>query len=172
MEVKTGRRTIYIPTGDLSGLYRLLAMRGESQMSGTIDTAVGRYLTTIANSLPVFSDAEWCLAFEALMSTWVSDETSVLAIGQDVVEAIEYDQLDEKWGVDADAFGVKLRGLTYAELQAVAEMVELFPIFRQTGTYDNYSAIIADMKRHFRPERSEGRRDERQSTRMFPEKLN
>ena len=172
MDVKTGRRAIYIPNGDLSGLYRLLALRGEEHnFSQMIDTAVDRYLITIANSLPNFADAEWCLIFDALKATYVSHEISLLAIGDEVLEAIEYEGLDTKWEVDGDRLKEKLTGLTYAEQQAMGEMVETFRIFRQMGGHDSYSAVIADIKTHFRPETSGESRPERRSMRMSPDAL-
>ena len=172
MDVKTGRRAIYIPNGDLSGLYRLLAIRGEeSNFSQLIDTAVNRYLITIDNSLPGLTDAEWCVVFDALQATYVSEEMGVLTIGEEVIEAIEEDGLDAKWGVDGDGLKWKLTGLTYAEQQAIGEMVEAFRIFRQRGGHDSYSAVIADIKRHFRPETSGESRPERRSMRMSPDAL-
>ena len=172
MDVKTGRRAIYIPNTDLSGLYRLLALRGEEQnFSSLIDTAVDRYLITITNSLPDFTDAEWCTIFDALQATYVSDEACLLAIGEEVIEAIDEDLLDAKWGVDGDRLKGELTGLTYAEQQAIGEMVEAFRTSQKRGGHDSYSAAIADIKRLFSPETSGESQTERRSMRMSPDAL-
>ena len=44
-------------------------------------------------------------------------------------------------------------------------------IFRREGTYESYSAIIADIKSHFRPETSGEGQTERRSMRMSPDAL-
>jgi hypothetical protein len=172
MDVKTGRRAIYIPNSDISGLYRLLALRGEEQnFSNLIDAAVDRYLITINNSLPDFTDAEWCTIFDALQATYVSGEAYLLAIGEEVIEAIEYDGLDTKWEVDGDGLKARLSHLTYAEQQAIGEMVEAFRLTMKKGGLGSYSAAIADIKRLFRPETSGESRPERRSMRMSPDAL-
>ena len=136
-----------------------------------IDNVVDRYLVTIDNSLPGFTDAEWCTIFDALQATYVSGEAYLLAIGEEVIEAIEEDGLDTKWGVDGDGLKGKLSGLTYAEQQAIGEMVEAFRIFQQRGGHDSYSAVIADIKRWFRPETSGEGQTKRRSMRMSPDAL-
>ena len=172
MEVKSGRRAVYIPNDGESGLYRLLAIRGEEHnFSQVIDSAVDRYLITIAYSLPDFTDAEWCTIFDALKATYISDEPYVLAIGEEVIEGIEAEGLDAKWGVVGDQLKGRLRALTYAEKQAIAEMVESFKRFQRRGGDGSYSAIISDIKTHFRPETFGESRPERRSMRMSPDSL-
>ena len=176
MEVKTGRRAIYIPSGEISGLYRLLSLRGEERnFSRLIDTAVDRYLITIAHSLPPFRDAEWCLVFDALQGVHVSDEGGLMPIGEDIIEAMEDEQLDAKWGVDGETLKGRLVGLTYAEKQAIGEMVEAFRIVHRQGGHDSYTTIIAEIKSHFRGDTSTEwraeRRSVRRSVRMSPDAL-
>lgn len=139
MAIKTGGRTIYVPKGSSSALHRLLDTRGDENISHTLETAVDRYLTVIGHSMPAFSDSEWCLVLDALLSSWISDEVSVLVIHETVAEAIDADGLDVKWGVDGHAFKERLSCLTYAERQAIAEIMELF---RMVRSRESYSAII------------------------------
>ena len=172
MEVKSGRRAVYIPNDGESGLYRLLAIRGEDRnFSQVIDNAVDRYLTTIAHSLPGFTDAEWCTIFDALKSTFLSDESMVLAIGEEVIEVIEEEELDAKWGVVGDQLKARLSALTYAESQAIAEMVETFKRFQRRGGHYTYSGVISEIKTYFRLETSGESRPERRSMRMSPDAL-
>ena len=144
MVVQTGRRTIYVPKGSLSGLFRLLNSRGDENISSTLDTAIGRYLTVIQHSMPTFSDAEWCVIFDSLQSTYVSDETIVLAIDQEIAEGIEYEGLDEKWQIDGRDFVGRLAELTYAERQAIAEVVELFRMIKRHESYSDTIAKLID----------------------------
>ena len=88
-----------------------------------------------------------------------------------MIEGMEEDGLDSKWGVDGDRLKGRLTGLTYAEKQAIGEMVESFRSFQHRGGHDSYSAVIADIKRHFRPETSGERRPEWRSMRMSPDAL-
>ena len=135
MTIRTGRRSVYIPTNSASALHRLLSMHGDDEISATLERAADRYLNVIGHSLPDFSVAEWCMMFDCLMGTWVSDETMVMVLGDEILKGMELDELDLKWDVDGGRMREVLPTLSYAEQQAVAEMVELFRKEPRGGTY-------------------------------------
>lgn len=146
MKIRTGRRSLYVPTNSESALHRLLSMYGDDQISAALERGAARYLTVIAHSLPDLSVAEWCMVFDSLMGTWVSDEMSVTVLGETILEGMDMDELDQKWDVDGGRMRKVLTALTYAERQAVAEMVELFRqgIGSRRGTYaDEISRLLA-----------------------------
>ena len=146
MTIRTGRRSVYIPTNADSALHRLLSMHGDDEISATLEHAAGRYLTTIGQSLPDFSVAEWCMVFDSLMGAWVSDEASVVVLGETILEGMDVDELDQKWNVDGGRMREVLTSLSYAEQQAVAEMVEVFRKDNESrgGTYtDKISRLLA-----------------------------
>ena len=145
MAIKSGRRAIYISNNDKSSLHRLLEMRGDDTISETMETAVGRYLDLISKNCPDFSDAEWCLVFDALAGLQFDEPSDRAAIGQEVQEAIDIDSLHEKWNVDADEIKEKLTALTYTEKQVVAEMTEMFRTL-QTEGIPSYSKAISSLK--------------------------
>ena len=66
------------------------------------------------------------MVFDSLMGTLVDSEAMVIALGDGVLEGMEFDELDLKWGVDGGRMREVLTALSYAEQQAVAEMFELF----------------------------------------------
>lgn len=151
MEIKTGRRTIYIPKGEGSALFRILTTRGDENLSGTLDAVVDRYLHVLGNSMPNFTDAEWCLIFDATLSTRVSDTIYVPIIDEMIKEVItpgdeEYQGLEKKWEVEVSDFRKKLGDLTYAEKQTTVEMIELF---RMVKNHRSYSDTIALLKEQF-----------------------
>jgi hypothetical protein len=148
MEFQTGRRTIYVPKDDSFGIYRLLDMRGDENLTRTLETAVQRYLSVIEHSLPGFTDAEWCCVFDGLLGVWISDDSSVFAIGEEVAEAIDMDRLDSKWGVDGKEMKSRLAELSYAEKQALVEMTEIFRGSQKEGL-SAYSEAIFNVKQKF-----------------------
>ena len=149
MDVKTGRRTIYIPQFPDSALYRLLTIWGDDKISHTLETAVDRYLTVIEYSLPKFSVAEWCVIFDALNSIWLSHETSILAVCDEVAEAIDLDGLDVKWKIDGDRFKARLATCDAAEKHAIVEVTQLFYHDHSDG---DYSAVVSRILGLFRSE--------------------
>ena len=146
MTIRTGRRSVYVPTNSISALHRLLSIHGDDQISATLERAAERYLRVIEHSLPDLSVAEWCMVFDSLMGIWVSDEASVTVMGEAVLERMDMDELDRKWDVDGGRMRQLLTALSYAERQAVAEMVELFRKEGRNidGTYtDKISRLLA-----------------------------
>ena len=157
MDVKTGRRTIYITQFEDSGLYRLLKMRGDDKISHTLETAVDRYLTVIHHSMPEFSVAEWCLIFDALNSTWISEEFSILAVCDEISEAMDLDQLDLKWQVDGARMKQRLAKFSIAEKHAVVEVTQLFFYDHADGNYTSTVSRILDYFRSTLPAMSGAR---------------
>ena len=85
------------------------------------------------------------------MGTWVSDEASVAVLGETILEGMNMDELDQKWDVDGGRMREILSALSYAERQAVAEMVELFRKENEPrgGTYtDKISRLLALFRRY------------------------
>ena len=169
-QIRTGRKSIYVPDSQISALYRLLSMRGDSEVSRTLDTAIERYLAVIWNSLPDFSTAEWCMVLDSQLGVWVSDEPGVLLVGETTLETMDVDGLDKKWGVQAGRMREIMADLTYAEKQAICEFIEIFRmVSRADGTGGSYDDMISRVLTMFRPYPSEtvGRSPQR----MSPDRL-
>lgn len=172
--VRTGRRVIYVPKDSASALFRILGLRDDENISGTLEDAIDRYLAVIGHSVPEFNIEEWCLIFDALLGVNVSDEVSVFVIGEEVAEAIDVDNLDKKWGVDGDKLRLRLGGLTYAEKQAIAEVMDSFWRLQKTNKGENYSDIVARTLKTFstRVGSTSQMQSGRVSRRMSPNFLN
>ena len=166
MAIRTGRRSLYIGTDPSNPMHRLLSLRGDHELSATLDLAVGRYLSVIALSMPQFTVPQWCLVFDALTGVETGGEANVIMLGDRIVSTMASEGLDEKWGVDGAELIAALNILTYAERQAVAELVELF---RADDSGDSYTDIIARLTGAF-PADPVQRRDDRR-TRMSPANL-
>ena len=168
MEIRTGRKSIYVPASQESGMYRLLSMRGDSEISRTLDTAVGRYLNMIGRSMPDLSTAEWCMVLDSHMGIGVSDWMDVMLVGETALEGMDMERLDQKWGVDDQRMREVMTSLTYAEKQAICEVIEAFRADENGGSY---TEIISRVLQQFRPDSPEPEPRERPRTRMSPDRL-
>ena len=169
-KIRTGRKSIYVPDSQESAMYRLLSMRGDSEVSRTLDTAIDRYLAVIGHSLPDLSSAEWCMVLDSQLGVWLSDEPGVLLVGETTLETMDEDELDKKWGVDAGRMREIMSNLTYAEQQAVCEFIEVFrKVIRDDDTGASYDGMISRVLTMFRPYASDPM--ERLPHRLSPDRL-
>ena len=164
--IRTGRKSIYVSASPESALHRLLSMRGDNEVSHTLETAVERYLTVIGYSLPEFTIPEWCMVLDSQLGVWVSDEIGVQLVGETTVETMDMDGLDQKWGVDAHRMREIMTNLSYAEKQSICEFIELY---RAHHTGDSYDVIITWVLSLFRSHPSEMK--DRPQPRMSPDRL-
>ena len=165
-EIRAGRKSIYVPPSQDSALYRLLSMRGDKEVSHTLEVAVERYLAVIGHSLPALSTAEWCMVLDSNLGVMVDDEIGVVMVGEGTLEGMDLDGLDKKWGVDARRMREVMGNLTYAQQQAVCEFIELFRIDRTGDSYDEVITRVLAMFRQYPSKPAD-----RPSQRMSPDRL-
>jgi hypothetical protein len=82
-----------------------------------------RYYALLTASLPKFSQSEAMLIADALNGS-LNEVHSMRLLWASIQEAIEYDGLDQKWGVDGAALVARLRALSLAEVYAVTDAIE------------------------------------------------
>ena len=112
--------------------FRLMRPHSElvNQLAGeyplSVNTALSRYLHLVAIA-PDFSESEWNLLYDAC-NGWATqmEPPDVLAQGLvlQVQDAIGFECLGEKWGVDTDRLIARLNTLSPVEAIAVIHKIE------------------------------------------------
>lgn len=82
-----------------------------------------RYYALLTASAPKFRQSEAMLIADALNGS-LNEVHSMRLLWASIQEAIEYDGLDQKWGVDGAALVARLRALSLAEIYAVTDAIE------------------------------------------------
>ena len=99
-----------------------------------------RYYSLLHYSRPKFSEAEGCLIMDAMNGSWI-DPWIFLHIWISVKDAIDFQALDKKWGVDAEKLLAKLFDLTPAEGMALLDASERF--WGRDGVVGDYREALA-----------------------------
>jgi hypothetical protein len=92
----------------------ILSQYGEGSLSGTIATLVERYNRITADSIPEFTESEWCCICDCLngCGIWVStggpDQAPMM--WAEIMDSAG-DGIGEKWGVSPVELGKRLRTL-------------------------------------------------------------
>ena len=96
--------------------------------SDSVNPAIARYLHLVS-SPPDFTDEEWNLLRDAC-NGWATEleppETLQSGLALQVFEAIEFSNLDKKWGVDGEALVQRLKELSNLEAIATVYSIEIW----------------------------------------------
>lgn len=144
------RASIYL-SEPLNELLLAHLARGEDSLrsvSALIGEAVDRYLEVVRKSVPDWSDAEWCLACDALNGTWIKQQAWMAAemVVLELQDAVNVNGLDTKWAVDWPTFEAKLANLDLGAALAVFEVVERFWADHQRIGIDNIGALVRSVR--------------------------
>jgi hypothetical protein len=105
------KTTIYISDSTEA----ILTQYGEGSLSGTISTLVERYNRITADSIPEFTENEWCLIADCLngCGVWVGANSGIDQAPMLWAEIMDSagDGIGEKWGVSPVELGKRLRTL-------------------------------------------------------------
>lgn len=149
MSTRLGRQTIYVPKDEEAPLRRLLALKGEENMSSAVNSISARYLEIICHSVPkAFTEQDLCFLFDIFKSPWTPELNGVKGMEEEIGHAIKFDQMDQKWRVDGQHILTKMRRLNYAEKMAIVEMSEAF---WKTEADQPYDQVIRYLKERLRP---------------------
>lgn len=132
-------------------LREMIASRGEDcSVTGTVTTAVDRYLEMCARHLPCLEEQEWMAVLDAL-NGWGSTPAGIVQhLPMQVADAIAIDGLADKWGL-ADSGRVlqeELDGMCYAGLAAVTEVAERFWADRSDELAKDTLALVLESVRN------------------------
>lgn len=108
-------------------VYSQVIERGE-QRATIINRDLERYYEALKDTRRLLSqkfDAkELGLILDNLNGTLMGETYGVRLIYANVEDAITYESIDRKWGVDGDALVVKLKALSFVENAALADAAE------------------------------------------------
>lgn len=97
---------------------------------GDMARALARYREIVLRSRPRLTPAEWRLICDACNGVWLTADSSaalaVTGIPYEVADGIRLSALDRKHGVEGAPLVAKLTAMPFADLAAVAEVVERF----------------------------------------------
>lgn len=114
----------------LAEIDRRVEFDDASSRSAVIDRHMSRYFDMLARARrelrQLFTDGETALIVDTLNGTGFFDTMAIYMVRYEVADAIEMDQLDRKWQVDADALLTKLANLTDAQSLALVDSVTLW----------------------------------------------
>ncbi|WP_454859707.1 hypothetical protein [Promicromonospora soli] len=109
-----------------------------------------RYYRILDASLRGLSltEAEASLICDALNGVWLRDGGSEEMIWAEISDAISYEGLDTKWGVDGASLVGTVRGWTLAQKVAVVDAVERFwsDTSRPSGEMLREAGLVRDAK--------------------------
>lgn len=106
--------------------------RGGGQRSQTFAKCLSRYFYLMAQaraglrSQKLFSDQELGLLCDALNGSLYNEPRTVNYLPAEIADAIQLDNLSEKWEVDGPALIEKLNGLAQIELFALVDGIEMW----------------------------------------------
>ncbi len=113
------RATIYI------GPPLQAALAGHENRSGRINTIADRYLAILRYDMPELAEADWnaiCDVCNGWLATPADDARHLWMEVEDAAEG----GLGEKWGIDARALAIVLKGMSVGQRMAVLEVAERF----------------------------------------------
>lgn len=135
--------SVYLSNGALAELDRTSTVHHDGSVerntSGRLSSIVERYGEIVRRHAPALSLGEWCAICDANNGCFMDDiPESVTMLWANVADS---PGIGEKWAVDADDLVRRMRGLTYAESIAVAEVVQRF--WADTRSRDNHEWLTA-----------------------------
>lgn len=103
--------------------------RGEDR-SNAIWTNLARYLAILNRTkldlAKRFNEKECGLILDACNGVAFMEPVSIQLLPENVVDAIEIDQIDRKWEVDSTELVTKLKALSFAERMVVVDSIQLW----------------------------------------------
>lgn len=114
--------------------------------SGRINAVADRYLGIVEHHAPEMTEAEWCAVCDALNGYWITDRAGVRAMWAEIYDGDRINGLGEKWGADAIALAERVREMPFAELVALAEVVERFWQHAELPTADGLAKAGARIR--------------------------
>lgn len=122
--------------------------RGEG-LPSVSQTAIERYLEICRRELATIAldEPSWSLLRDAWCSTmWTAD--TIGYVDHQIADAIHYEGLAEKWGVDGEQLVAAIRSWSYAQRVAVVAEVEWWYLHRDpTQTYASQSSLRSSSDR-------------------------
>lgn len=94
-------------------------------LSGRINSIVGRYARILDESTPSLTEGEWSFLCDMLNGTVIEENTGDY-LWADIAEAGKLNGLAEKWGVDSDDLSSRVRTMRAAARFAILEVVTRF----------------------------------------------
>ncbi|MCB0132562.1 MAG: hypothetical protein KDD78_16990, partial [Caldilineaceae bacterium] len=91
---------------------------------------------------PHFSDQECGLILDATNGTMFSEPFSISLIHAGIEDAIRYEKLGDKWGVDGPALVEKLAGLTYIQKLALVDAINVWWNGNNTKESPEWGALL------------------------------
>ncbi len=108
------------------GEEQILHVLGGAGVSGVVNMVADRYQEIVRRSMPELTEKEWFACADALNGVWLSDAAGMY-LGEIWIEIADSDRLNglgEKWGIDAQDLARRLRGMPFAAVLAVVDVVE------------------------------------------------
>lgn len=101
---------------------------GGRSLSNIVTAVLDRYDQMILRAMPVLTEPEWHLIFDAMNGTITWDSAQMLSgsVLANVQDGIALDGLDKKWLVDGTALVAKLGRLEYPAQVALVDACERF----------------------------------------------
>ncbi len=126
-----------------------LKLRDEGNTSGAIARSLTRYFVLLAYERrelrEQYSDKECGLILDACNGTAFFDAFSVRMLPAGVEDAIQFDRLDAKWGVDGPALVAKLKATTFSQRIALVDAVQRWwARSTQPGDPPQYGEMLAE----------------------------
>lgn len=95
----------------------------ESSRSARVNQIIGEWQQMVSELCPKLTVGEWMATIDALLSTWIDDDTTLKYAWADVQEA---EGIGEKWGINQPALAAQIKALSHAELLAMREVMRRF----------------------------------------------
>lgn len=126
-----------------------LRLRDESNLSGAITRSLTRYFVLLAyerrDLRSQYSDKECSLILDACNGSAFFDAFSIRMLPAGVEDAIRFDKLDRKWGVDGPALVAKLQATTFSQRIALVDAVQRWwTLTTKPGESPQYGALLAE----------------------------
>lgn len=119
---------------------------GGDDRSTVIWRSLARYLALInrskADMHKRFDRQECGLILDACNDVAFIDTVSIQLLPESVEDAIEMDQLDQKWGVSGAGIMGKLKALTYTERMAMVDSIQLWWDRVGSGEQPDYDQLL------------------------------
>ena len=124
-----------------------MGSRGD-RLSTEITRNLNRYLYSLFEARremrSQFGDQECGLILSATNGTMFSEPFSISLIHAGVEDAIRYEKLDDKWGVDGPALVGKLAALTYIQKLALVDAVNVWWNGNNAKADPEWGALLSD----------------------------
>ena len=120
----------------------------DDQLSTAISRSLIRYVSMLMEARrelrPQFDAQECALMLDACNGIAFLDAFSVRLLPEGIRDAIEMEELDHKWEVDAVALLVKLDATTYTQRMALVDAIQRWWDAVTPGVTAEYGILLAD----------------------------